>query len=141
MPASACICRLRRRGCYGHTRYNLRSRFIDELPAGLLKWLGVSAPKRGATHESAFDPALSGMNGHGHGSPAGLRTGARRPASAAAGGNGSGFRIGQNVAHARFGPGVVVALEGSGSDARAQIRFEQAGTKWLALSVARLQTL
>ncbi len=126
---------------YGHTRYNLRSRFIDELPAGLLKWLGVPAPKRGSAHESAFDPALSGMNGHGHGSPAGLRTAARLPASAAAGGNGSGFRIGQNVAHARFGPGVVVALEGSGSDARAQIRFEQAGTKWLALSVARLQTL
>ena len=50
----------------------------------------------------------------------------------------SGFRIGQTVKHARFGQGVIVGLEGSGQDARAQINFQREGTKWLALSVAKL---
>jgi DNA helicase-2/ATP-dependent DNA helicase PcrA len=51
----------------------------------------------------------------------------------------SGFRIGQNVAHARFGQGVIVALEGSGEDARAQIHFKRDGVKWLALAVAKIE--
>jgi DNA helicase-2/ATP-dependent DNA helicase PcrA len=42
------------------------------------------------------------------------------------------------VKHARFGQGVIVGLEGSGQDARAQINFQREGTKWLALSVAKL---
>ena len=50
----------------------------------------------------------------------------------------SGYRIGQAVKHARFGQGVIVGLEGSGQDARAQINFQREGTKWLALSVAKL---
>jgi len=53
----------------------------------------------------------------------------------------SGLRIGQNVRHERFGDGVVVSLEGQGSDARAQINFGRQGLKWLALSVAKLEKL
>jgi DNA helicase-2/ATP-dependent DNA helicase PcrA len=49
-----------------------------------------------------------------------------------------GFRIGQNVAHAKFGQGVIVNAEGSGSDARVQVNFGREGVKWLALSVAKL---
>ncbi|MFN7351755.1 MAG: hypothetical protein ACK5SR_00610 [Burkholderiales bacterium] len=51
----------------------------------------------------------------------------------------SGFYIGQNVRHAKFGEGVIVNLEGRGTDARAQISFGRAGTKWLALGVAKLE--
>ena len=40
--------------------------------------------------------------------------------------------------HARFGEGVIVAAEGSGSDARVQVKFAAAGTKWLMLAVAKL---
>ena len=32
----------------------------------------------------------------------------------------------------------VLALEGAGADARAQVSFSRHGTKWLALSVAKL---
>ena len=46
--------------------------------------------------------------------------------------------MGQSVAHARFGEGVIVNLEGRGDDARAQINFGPEGVKWLALAVARL---
>ena len=57
----------------------------------------------------------------------------RRPASSPS------LQIGQSVRHARFGEGVVVRLQGSGTDARAQINFGAFGTKELLLSVAKLQ--
>ena len=51
----------------------------------------------------------------------------------------TGFRVGQQVFHTKFGEGAITALEGSGADARAQIRFKRHGEKWLALAVAKLQ--
>jgi hypothetical protein len=38
----------------------------------------------------------------------------------------------------KFGEGKVLAIEGAGPDARAQVNFPRHGTKWLALSVAKL---
>jgi DNA helicase-2/ATP-dependent DNA helicase PcrA len=52
-----------------------------------------------------------------------------------------GLRIGQGVRHAKFGDGVVVRLQGSGGDARAQINFGSFGVKELLLAVAKLQPL
>ena len=49
-----------------------------------------------------------------------------------------GLRIGQLVTHPRFGQGVILAAEGSGSDARVQINFGAVGIKWLMLGVAKL---
>ncbi len=49
-----------------------------------------------------------------------------------------GLRVGMAVFHAKFGEGKVLTLEGQGDDARAQIQFARHGTKWLALSVAKL---
>jgi DNA helicase II / ATP-dependent DNA helicase PcrA len=49
-----------------------------------------------------------------------------------------GLRSGQSVFHTKFGEGVIVTLEGSGADARAQVNFGRHGMKWLALSVAKL---
>jgi DNA helicase-2/ATP-dependent DNA helicase PcrA len=46
--------------------------------------------------------------------------------------------VGKAVFHTRFGEGVVVTLEGSGEDARAEVNFGRHGRKWLALSVAKL---
>ncbi|MBP8296310.1 MAG: hypothetical protein KAX84_09410, partial [Burkholderiales bacterium] len=51
----------------------------------------------------------------------------------------SGFRIGQNVVHAKFGTGVIVNAEGRGADARVQVNFRNEGLKWLALEFARLE--
>ena len=48
------------------------------------------------------------------------------------------WRIGQTVAHVKFGEGVILDYEGSGSDARVQVNFGRAGTKWLMLEYARL---
>ena len=51
------------------------------------------------------------------------------------------FKLGQRVGHAKFGEGVVLQLEGEGSQERAQINFKQAGIKWLMLSYAQLEAL
>jgi hypothetical protein len=51
----------------------------------------------------------------------------------------SGFRIGQNVTHPKFGAGVIVDAEGDGSDARVQVNFGRQGVKWLAVAVAKLE--
>ena len=50
----------------------------------------------------------------------------------------NGLKVKQKVFHAKFGEGTVLTLEGTGDDARAQINFPRHGTKWLALSVAKL---
>ena len=52
-----------------------------------------------------------------------------------------GFRIGQNVRHAKFGAGVIVSAEGRGADARVQVNFGAQGMKWLALAYAKLDAL
>ncbi|MDT3737778.1 MAG: 3'-5' exonuclease [Denitratisoma sp.] len=116
---------------HGQTRYNLPSRFFDEIPEGLLKWLtprmarGHAAVSGGLTFASPRRAAWAAPP------PAAV---VRRMAEKEAG----GFRIGQNVAHAKFGQGVIVNAEGAGSDARVQVNFGREGVKWLALSVAKL---
>jgi DNA helicase-2/ATP-dependent DNA helicase PcrA len=112
---------------HGQTRYNLPSRFLDEVPGELVKWLTPRAGKGGFAVPSA--PARCVPSGTFHGGTP------RRSESQ----GGSGFRIGQSVMHAKFGLGVIINAEGGGTDARVQVNFGVAGMKWLALSVAKLE--
>ena len=52
-----------------------------------------------------------------------------------------GFRLGQRVHHNKFGDGVVLRLEGQGTNARVQVNFEAQGTKELMLAYANLEPL
>ena len=143
---------------HGQTRYNLRSRFFDELPEGSLKWLtprvggtarGFGAPREawsprwesGAQHASGGarrgEWREFGHSGRDTGDNGRLSQAEQRAALRFD--RGVPWRVGQNVAHARFGEGVIVGIEGSGEDARVQINFGRQGIKWLALSVARLE--
>jgi DNA helicase-2/ATP-dependent DNA helicase PcrA len=111
---------------HGQTRYNVKSRFFEELPEAAMKWLtprhaGFAQPARPWGQGGRAAPEI----------PAALP---RRDGGAEAG----GLRVGQGVFHNKFGEGVVVTLEGGGADARAQINFGRHGMKWLALSVAKL---
>ena len=45
------------------------------------------------------------------------------------------------MAHAKFGEGVIVNIEGSGSNCRAQINFGAVGMKVLDLSGAKLERI
>ena len=60
---------------------------------------------------------------------------APKPSPAA---TGPAIRTGQQVFHVKFGEGRVLAVEGSGDDARAQVNFPRHGVKWLALAIAKL---
>jgi DNA helicase-2/ATP-dependent DNA helicase PcrA len=106
---------------HGQTRYNVASRFIDEVPAGITRWLTARV---GA---GRFDAPSW---------PAAAATVSSKPAAAKA--SPSGYRIGQSVTHPKFGQGVIVNTEGSGTDARLQINFGRQGMKWLALEYAKL---
>jgi DNA helicase-2/ATP-dependent DNA helicase PcrA len=116
---------------HGQTRYNLPSRFLDEIPQGLLKWL---TPRFAEKRKPVVSHFTAGSF---------TRAPKRDPrfggAPAGTGGAASGFRIGQNVMHAKFGAGVIVDAEGQGNDARVQVNFGRQGVKWLAVSVAKLQ--
>jgi DNA helicase-2/ATP-dependent DNA helicase PcrA len=108
---------------HGQTRYNLPSRFFDEIPEGLTKWLTPRLAERGKAAVANFAPARPAPKLKGFGQ-------AREA---------SGFHIGQSVTHPKFGAGVIVDAEGQGNDARVQVNFSKQGVKWLAVSVAKLQ--
>ena len=134
---------------HGQTRYSLRSRFLDELPPALLKWLtprgqpAASAGYRegwGGAWEGFGRPGAAGRSRAAADSDTGRLSGAEQRAAQRFD-RGVAFRVGQGVAHARFGEGVIVGIEGSGDDARVQVNFGREGVKWLALSVARLEPI
>jgi DNA helicase-2/ATP-dependent DNA helicase PcrA len=125
---------------HGQTRYNLKSRFFDELPEGALRWL--TPRNQGFGSGFARDYQAAWQRGSGLGSMVGAGRVAPREApaafEAAARTTPQGLRSGQSVFHTKFGEGVIVTLEGVGADARAQVNFGRHGMKWLALSVAKL---
>ena len=55
--------------------------------------------------------------------------------------SGTGLKIGQHVAHSKFGNDIITNYEGSGEYARVQVRFDQSGTKWLVASFAKLSPI
>ena len=49
--------------------------------------------------------------------------------------------MGKRVAHKKFGEGVVISTEGSDSNTRVQVSFDEVGSKWLILAVANLEII
>jgi DNA helicase-2/ATP-dependent DNA helicase PcrA len=52
-----------------------------------------------------------------------------------------GLKLGQRVRHPKFGDGVVLSVEGNGTNARVQVNFERQGTKWLMAGYANLEVV
>ena len=104
------------RRLHGNDSNNRRSRFVDELPAELIHEIrmktGVETPFGASRQPAAKQWREDGALG-----------------------------IGQRVAHAKFGEGVVLQCEGGGDRARVQVNFANAGEKWLMLGYANLQAL
>ncbi|MBR9728375.1 DNA helicase II [Shewanella intestini] len=53
--------------------------------------------------------------------------------------NSTGFSVGQKVKHFKFNEGVVTSFEGVGEKARVQVNFNDFGSKWLLVSLAKLE--
>ena len=105
------------RRMHGDERYNSVSRFVRDLPAELVE-------------EVRFSSGFSNQRSQ----PKPVLTAAQRE-------DDSGFRLGQTVAHPKFGDGTILNIEGEGAHARVQVNFETEGTKWLVLSYARLEAV
>ena len=131
---------------HGQTRYNVKSRFVEELPEANVRWITPRNQGFGSGYAREYKQAWERGTGLGSMIGAGRIDVSGAPgvpkameAARSATGNGHKFRSGQSVFHTKFGEGVIVTLEGSGEEARAQVNFGRHGMKWLALSVAKLQ--
>jgi DNA helicase II / ATP-dependent DNA helicase PcrA len=143
---------------HGQVRYNMPSRFLEELPSDSLKWLtpkardarwgggnsrGGSTWQDGYTRQREYESNDFFDSGSERQRPA-KRVGSasmevKRLASPPRGNY--PFSIGQNVFHTKFGEGRVTGLEGVDADARAQVNFKRHGIKWLQLSIAKLAAI
>jgi len=101
---------------HGQLRYNVASRFLNEIPPATVLWLSERRRSAMPVADSSAPRAADRV----------LR-------------DDIGWRIGQSVKHAKFGLGIIVDAEGRGTDARVQVNFRDAGVKWLALEYAKLQ--
>jgi DNA helicase-2/ATP-dependent DNA helicase PcrA len=101
---------------YGQELTQRPSRFLSELPVECI------AEVRARNNRVA--PSLSSMSSR---SSSGL--------------NETGLKTGQQVHHHKFGSGVIIDTEGAGKNARVQVNFKQAGSKWLVLAYANLEVL
>ncbi len=101
----------RYRRLHGNEFYSRPSRFLDEIPKEFIAEVRPGGPvSLGVFNQPSAEDADNNL-----------------------------FAPGQRVAHARFGEGTVMNLDGRGSHARVQVNFERAGAKWLVLAYANLQ--
>jgi DNA helicase II / ATP-dependent DNA helicase PcrA len=126
---------------HGQTRFNMKSRFFDELPEASLKWLSPRVQtswfgnRKSAT---AWDDASFREGGSDNQIALQIK---QKSNSGKSSDGGIGWRIGEAVSHARFGEGVIVNIEGGAGSPRALINFGGAGMKMLDLSVAKLEKI
>ncbi len=102
------------RRLYGNDTYGHPSRFISEIPAEYIEEIRPQV--------SVSRPVFRG------------RGALKEPAP-------PGITLGQRVRHRKFGEGMVLNYEGQGAQARVQVNFERAGTKWLVMAYASLEVL
>ncbi len=107
------LCYAESRQLHGMERHNTPSRFIAEIPAQYVYAVRPTTKVTMPASHYAFRNKVS---------------------------SDSGFRIGQQVTHQKFGSGIIINFEGKGEHARLQIKFDQCGTKWLVASFANLKS-
>lgn len=102
---------------YGREQYHRPSRFLAELPIDLMHAIRPKSTQ-------VYQPQSNFVS--------------KKQASISPE---APFSIGQQVSHAHFGNGVVLAMEGQGEQMRIQVRFNQHGAKWLVLAYAKLKSI
>jgi DNA helicase-2/ATP-dependent DNA helicase PcrA len=112
------LCHAESRRIYGQEKFHKASRFLRELPEECIEEIRmqnqVTKPKAVGKFSNTFT----------------LETFAN-----------TGFKLGQQVKHAKFGEGVVLNYEGSGAQSRIQVNFADVGSKWLVVEYANLQAV
>ncbi len=129
---------------HGATQYNPASRFLEEIPAGLLIDAEGSRDIRRRSGASFDGRSQSPSFGGGSSSWAAHREervdAALEPRGPVpSGADQLGLRVGDDVRHQKWGEGVVLAIQGQGDKAEATVRFPGEGEKVLLLSWAPLE--
>ncbi|MDH4144688.1 MAG: UvrD-helicase domain-containing protein [Acidimicrobiia bacterium] len=143
------------RQLFGATQYNPPSRFVTEIPAELVDDLG--SPRRsgrlsafserserrgGAVEAPDGERAIQAASARMDDNRREIVEAARRArGETTSGAEALGLAVGDDVFHNNFGEGVILAIEGAGDKAQAQVRFGGGVEKWLLLSWAPLQKL
>lgn len=115
------ICYAESRRMHGQDTFNRPSRFIQELPDGVIEEVRL---------RTQFSRPVS-FN----------RPAVRKPNFSGAEIPDTELALGQRVLHSIFGEGVVLNYEGHGANARVQVNFDSEGTKWLVASYAKLDVI
>ncbi len=131
------LCHAWSRMLFGATDYYPPSRFLSEIPEELLHVLGAGAERGRSASTGRRDPVQHRQA---------VAAAAMRPASPSApsgpsgarGAEGIGLRVGDDVAHDKFGEGVILELVGDGDKAEAVVHFRDVGEKRLLLAWAPL---
>ncbi|MBI1894440.1 MAG: UvrD-helicase domain-containing protein [Candidatus Rokubacteria bacterium] len=104
------------RRLHGAGEWSEPSRFLMEIPQGALVYLNGEGSARAVTVPTVHESEVA----YGDDLP---------------------VRVGQRVRHPRFGEGLVVGIEGTGSDVIVSVAFGSVGRRRLALQYANLETL
>lgn len=144
------------RTLFGNTTYNRPSRFLSEIPDGLIegavrKKASAAAPvKTASTPTDAVKREVKPGAGFGYSLelPKGVTRGfgsvpPKPTGSVGAGKDMSGavFNAGDRVEHKKFGVGVITSVEEENGDFKLEIQFEKAGMKRLMAAFANLNKL
>ena len=100
------------RSIYGSESFNSISRFVRDIPKGVLEEVRL---QNSITRPTSYTAPVNSDEG-----------------------SDTGFQLGQQIRHNVYGDGVILNFEGNGPRARVHISFEQVGTKILILDSANL---
>ncbi|HRL34104.1 MAG TPA: DNA helicase II, partial [Neisseria sp.] len=107
---------------HGQTHFGIVSRFVDEIPEAVLHRLSARTKP---FNSFADAPKIKNRVVESYDLPQDY----------------AGFRIGQNVRHAKFGTGVIIEAVNKGESARLTINFGKAGIKELDTAFAKLEAV
>ncbi len=103
------------RRLHGQDSYNRPSRFLVEIPQELVQEVRLN----GAVQRPYSDASSSLFEVHPD----------------------LNLRMGQRVAHGKYGEGVILQIEGGGERAKVEVNFAGVGSKWLMVGYANLEAL
>ncbi len=136
------LCHAWSRMLFGATDYHPPSRFLDEIPADLVREIGTPRKRGGgigAHRESLVATAVRRGEAQRNTSTFGAGGGLAQPAPPSGhGAESAGLRVGDDVVHGTYGEGVIQAIRGDGDKAEADVHFRDIGHKTLLLAWAPL---
>lgn len=112
------VCHAESRRVYGQENIQRQSRFLREVPSECIQEIRIQSQAKPQVQQSRFSTSAT-MEAF----------------------DSTGFSLGQQVLHPKFGEGTVLNYEGSGPQCRIQVNFNDVGSKWLVVAYARLQPL